>query len=217
MIKCFIFDLDGTLLDTIGTITYYVNKVIIDEGLSPITEEECKYFAGNGAETLIRRTLKSKGIEDESEVKRILGLYKHEYDSAPLYGTAPYDGIIDVLKNLKKKGILTAVISNKQHEATVPAVRHFLGDLIDVVRGGKDGVPLKPAPDGVYAIMKELDVMSDEVVYVGDTGVDMETGKAFGANRTVGVLWGFRKREELERAGADRIIFAPSELLTEVE
>ena len=67
------------------------------------------------------------------------------------------------------------------------------------------------------AIMKELDVMSDEVVYVGDTGVDMETGKAFGANRTVGVLWGFRKREELERAGADRIIFAPSELLTEVE
>lgn len=216
MIKCCIFDLDGTLLDTLKTITYYVNKTLEDEGLAPITPEECRYFAGSGPRKLIERTLFSKGINDPERVSDILKKYRSNYDSAPLYLTAPFDGITEMLDALIKNGILLGVVSNKQHESVVPSIKNFFGDRFAAVLGSREGVPLKPAPDAFYMMMEELGVEADEVCYVGDIDIDMQTGKAFGAKKTVGVSWGFRDREELVRSGADVIISSPSELVDEV-
>ncbi len=216
MIKCCIFDLDGTLLDTLRTITYYVNKTFEDEGVSPITNEECRYFAGSGPRKLIERALFSKGIDDPERVSEILKKYRNNYDSAPLYLTAPFDGITEMLDTLIKNGILVGVVSNKQHESVVPAIESFFGSRFSMVLGSREGVPLKPAPDAFYIMMKELGVKADEVCYVGDIDIDMQTGKAFGAKKTVGVTWGFRDRAELIENGADVIISSPDELIAEV-
>lgn len=216
MIKAFIFDLDGTLLDTLATITYYVNKTLQKEGFSPITEDECRYFVGNGPEMLIRRALISRGCADGERALDLLGKYKSNYDVAPLYLTAPFEGIEELLSALSERGILIGVVSNKQEKAVLEVVRHFFGDRVDAVRGSREGVPLKPEPDAIYEMMRELGVTSDEVVYVGDTDVDMKTGKAFGAARTVGALWGFRDKEELLVNGADALVSSPSELISEV-
>ncbi len=203
MVKCCIFDLDGTVLDTITTITYYVNKTLESEGIPPITEDECKYFAGNGARLLIERALGSKGITEESEVVRILDIYKRMYDAEPLYLTKPFDGILDLLKRLKSEGWRLGIVSNKPHTAALPVARHFFGDSVDVVSGALDGVAIKPAPDLPLKVLGELGGVPESCAFVGDTYVDMETGRNMGAARCVGVLWGFRRREELVAAGAD--------------
>ncbi len=216
MIRCCIFDLDGTLLDTLDTITYYVNRQLRSVGLSEITKDECKCFVGDGPEKLIRRALSSRGYENEGGVSRILEKYKADYDAEPLYLTRPYEGICDMLRQIKDAGLKTAVISNKQHESAVPAVRRFFGDLIDIVCGSRPGVPLKPAPDATVKIMSELGVEPSEVAYIGDTGVDMKTGKAIFAAKTIGVEWGFRERTELEMHGADAIVANTDELCTEI-
>ena len=216
MIKACIFDLDGTLLDTLSTITYYVNQTLQKEGFSPITEDECRYFVGDGPYKLIQRSLASKGCTDEAVICDVLKKYRNNYDKAPQYLTAPFDGIPELLLELSSRGILVGVVSNKQDEATVPTVRHFFGDKVTLARGSKAGVPLKPAPDAVYSMLDELGVKPEETVYVGDTGVDMQTGKAFSAARTIGVLWGFRPKEELIENGADVIVTSPNEIIEEV-
>lgn len=216
MIKCCIFDLDGTLLDTLETIRYYVNRQMTAAGLSEITAEECKYFVGDGPEQLIRRALSSRGYSDEGGVLKTLGKYKADYDSDPFYLTRPYEGICEMLRRLSDMGFKTAVISNKQHEAAEPAVRHFFGDLIDIARGSRAGVPLKPAPDAIIEIMNELGVSAADVAYIGDTGVDMRTGKTFSAAKTIGVEWGFRTRDELIENGADATVSSADELISEI-
>ena len=216
MIKCCIFDLDGTLLDTLSTITHYVNKTLQKAGFEAITEDECRYYAGDGPKKLIKRSLLSKGCEDEGVAAELLLKYRKNYDEEPEYLTAPFDGICELLEELKARGILVGVVSNKQDEATVPTVKHFFGDKVTLARGSKEGVPLKPAPDALFAVLSELGVLPEETVYVGDTGVDMQTGKAFGAKKTVGVLWGFRQERELWDNGADVVVSTVEELLTEV-
>ncbi len=206
MVKYCIFDLDGTILDTITTITYYVNKTLDKEGLSHITEEEAKVFAGNGAYMLIKRTLAHLGITDEREIARVLQIYKAAYDKEPLYLTRPFDGMREALLALKAEGCRLGVVSNKPHTATLPVVEHFFGGIFDAVSGALDGVPVKPARDLPLRVLTEMGGTPDECVFVGDTYVDMETGKNLGAIRTVGVLWGFRGREELVGAGADVVI-----------
>ncbi len=216
MIKCCIFDLDGTLLNTISTISYYVNKTFAAEGIEAITEEECKSFVGDGPQKLIERALASKKRCKCGGVSRILENYKKNYASDNLYLTAPYDGIKDMLIKLSEKKIVCAVLSNKQEEATVPIVEAFFGELIKLTRGARDGVPLKPSPDAVFEIIRELGFSPSETAYIGDTGVDMKTGKAFSAKKTIGVTWGFRDSRELLENGADVIVDNAEELLSEV-
>ena len=213
MIKCAIFDLDGTLLDTITTITYYANLVLNKEGIREISEEECKYFVGNGAKKLIDRIMESREIKDDCVALRVYEDYNCEYNSNTLYLTEPYEGIRELLIALKDKGIKMAVLSNKPDLATKSIIPSFFPDTFSIVRGGKDGVPLKPAPDGVFEICKDLGVSEDEIMYVGDTNVDMKTGKNAGAGITVGVSWGFRTRDELVSSGADVIVDKPLEIL----
>jgi phosphoglycolate phosphatase len=211
MIKAFIFDLDGTVLDTINTITFYVNKTLHKFGYGSITPDQCKYFAGNGARVLIRRTLAYFGISDEDRVTEVLADYDAEYNSSPYHLTSCFPGVPEVLSELRSRGVKLAVISNKQDHITREAIAHFYPDLFDAVVGGRDGVPLKPAPDAPLAIARELGVSPAECAFVGDTSVDVETGRNMGAGAVIGVLWGFRPAEEL--SAADYVIGDPREML----
>lgn len=213
MIKYAIFDLDGTLLDTVTTITYYVNLVLKRYGIREISEDECKYFVGNGAKTLIDRATASRGVTDVELISKIYTEYNEEYNRNTLYLTKAYEGIPELLSALSDNGIKLAVLSNKPDDTTRNIIPSFFGDAFTVVHGGRDGIPLKPAPDGVFEIYRELGASADEVMYIGDTGVDMQTGNNAAAKITVGVLWGFRKRDELESSGADVIVESPEEIL----
>lgn len=213
MIKYAIFDLDGTLLDTIKTITYYVNLVLRRENIPEISEEECKYFVGNGAKALIKRALESRGISDSAVLFRVYEEYNREYNLDTLYLTEPYEEIRELLRSLKERGIELAVLSNKPDFATKSIISAFFPGAFSVVHGGRDGIPLKPEPNGVFEICKELSADISEAIYVGDTNVDMQTGKRAGAKKTVGVSWGFRSREELLEYGADIIVDRPLEIL----
>ena len=205
MIKAVIFDLDGTILNTITTITHFVNQTLQKHNILPITEDECKTFIGDGARKLIERSLDSKSVFDEETLDKILPEYNSAYDENPFHLTEKYEGIEPLLLELKSRGIKLGVISNKPHPTTVSAISHFYPNLFHAVVGGKDGVPLKPSEEAGEAMLRELGVSAGEVIYVGDSGVDMLFGKAFGAAHTLGAGWGFRSEEELLSAGADRV------------
>ncbi len=217
MIKACIFDMDGTVLDTISTITYYVNVALHDFGYEPITEDEGKIYAGNGAKKLIERALRSKGVSDPAKIAEVLEYYTAKYDEEPLHLTKTFPGIAELVDRLRAMGIKLAIISNKPDTAVRPIGEYFFGEKFDIVRGAREGVALKPAPDAVLAIMKELGVEHNECAYVGDTSVDMLTGRAAGAAMTIGVLWGFRKLEELLISGADVIVKHPEQILEKIK
>lgn len=211
MIKAVIFDLDGTILNTITTITHFVNQTLQKHNILPITEDECKTFIGDGARKLIERSLDSKGALTEELLGKILPEYNAAYDENPFHLTVPYEGIPELLSLLKSRGVKLGVISNKPHPTTVSAVAHFYPETFDVVFGGREGVPLKPATSAAEMMLSELGVSAGEVIYVGDSGVDMLFGKAFGAAYSLGAGWGFRSEEELLSAGADCVFMdAPS-------
>ncbi len=212
MIKACVFDLDGTLLNTIDTITYYGNLALEHYGIEPYNTDDYKYMVGNGARILVERMLEGRGFSGNNEMfDKVFGYYNEKYNNDVEYLTAPYDGICELLENLKKDDIKTAVLSNKPDYAAGEAVKTFLNGYFDVVHGQRDGVEIKPSPDGVFEILNELGITSDEILYIGDTATDMQTGKSANAY-TIGVLWGFRLRDELEGANADVIIEHPSEI-----
>lgn len=212
MIKAVIFDLDGTVLNTIVTITHFVNKTLQKHGVSTITEAECKTFIGDGARKLIQRSLASKSAFDKETLEKILPEYNSAYDENPFHLTEKYEGIESLLMELKVRGIKLGVISNKPHPTTVSAIAHFYPSVFDLVVGGREGVPLKPAVAAGEAMLRELGVSAEEVIYVGDSGVDMTFGKAIGAAYTLGAGWGFRGEEELLSAGADRVFMDASSM-----
>lgn len=210
--KAVIFDLDGTLLNTINTIKYYCDNALTKYGFNEVPVEKYKIMVGNGAKLLVERAMSYTRDWTEDEFNAVFKAYNEAYDADTLYLTAPYDGIVDMLGNLKKEGYQTAVLSNKPNFATVDVVKTIFGEgLFDIVRGAIDGVPLKPDPTAVIEIMKELDVTPEEAIFVGDTKVDIATGKNAGLY-SVGVLWGFRDEAELTAAGADVIIDNPSRI-----
>jgi len=212
MKKLCIFDLDGTLLDTLPTIEYYCNLTLREFGLPQIPMERYKYLVGNGAKVLIERMIEEVGADKDKYFDKMFKFYNREYDKNVSYLTKSFDGVPELLAGLKELGISTAVLSNKPDFAAVNVVKLFFGDLIDIAHGGIDGVALKPAPDGVFNIFEEAKVSADECLYVGDTGTDMETGKNSGIF-SIGVLWGFRKEDELLQNGADMIVSHPLEIL----
>lgn len=216
MIKCCIFDLDGTILDTISTITYFVNETLSNHGIDGITVEECKYFAGDGARNLIKRSLLSKGIDDDERTERIFKEYKTIYDENPLHLTTVFDGIREVLYELSSKGIRLAVLSNKPDTAVKNIINHFFAGMFDEAVGAMEDVPLKPDPVSAINLLKRLGIKESETAWIGDTSTDIKTAKNLGARLSIGVLWGFRKREELSAAGADVIVSTPDEILREV-
>ena len=216
MIKACIFDMDGTLVNTINSISYFGNNALKNVSLPPIEVEKYKYMVGNGAKILVERMLQEANA-DSSLFEKVFNDYSASYDNDFLYLTEPYDGIIDLLKALKKRNIKTTVLSNKPHVTAKKVSDALFGDsLIDICMGAMDGISLKPDPSGAFEIMKKLNLGKDECIYVGDTATDMKTGKS-AELFTVGVLWGFREKNELLENGADKIISHPSELLTIID
>ncbi len=215
--KAVIFDLDGTLLDTLETLAYYGNLALEKWGYTPYEKDAYRYMVGSGAKNLIRRMLQKQGKETEEAFEKVYKTYIQAYHNNTLYKTAVYPGIKALLEALSQKGLRLGVLSNKPHEATVPILKSFFGEnLFTVMRGGMDGVPLKPDPTAALQVAEEMGAKPEECLYVGDTAVDMETGKRAGFY-TIGVLWGFRDFEELSAAGADRIIERPGEILSYLE
>ena len=172
-----------------------------------------RYFVGNGASLLIERTLKARNCYTEEFHKEFLDKYLKNYNSDAMYLTEPYEGILETLAQLKLKGIKLAILSNKPDSSVQLATSSLFGKkLFDVAMGQKNGFPIKPDPTMGKAIIEKLGIAPDECVYIGDTDVDMQTGKNLGAF-TVGVTWGFRDIKELKDNGADKIINDPFELL----
>lgn len=212
MIKAVIFDLDGTILNTIATITYFVNQTLQKHGISPINEGECKTFIADGARKLIERALASKGIFEREVLEKILPEYNAEYDADPYYLTEKYEGIDELLQELRKRKIHLGLLSNKPHSTTASAAEHFFPGVFSAIFGGREEVPLKPDPRAADEILKSLDVKANEVIYIGDSGVDMQFGRAIGAAYTLGAAWGFRGADELLENGADAVFSNPKEM-----
>lgn len=211
-IKACIFDLDGTLLSTLETIAYYGNRALAMHGFPSIETEKYKYLVGNGARILVERMLREIGAFSAENFDAVYRDYMHMYDEKPLYLTAPYAHIEEMLRELKSRGIRLAVLSNKPDSAVRPTVEAFFPGVFNFVRGSTDNRPLKPAPDGVWDIMKMLQLRTDEVLYIGDTAVDMDTGHNAGLF-AAGCLWGFRTREELTEHKADALLADPRDIL----
>ncbi len=209
--KAAIFDLDGTLLDTLETLSYYGNKTLEELGLAPYEKDQYRYMIGNGAKILIKRMLAGRGAEELFD--KAYNMYISFYNSDKLFKTEIYPGISDLLAELKEKGVKIAVLSNKPHEATVPIIKSFFGaDAFTEIRGAMENVPIKPDPTAALEIADALGCAPEECLYVGDTAVDMETGKSAGFY-TIGVLWGFRDERELTEGGADCTVKYPAEIL----
>jgi len=214
-ISAVIFDMDGTLLDTIEDIADASNRVYVPRGLEPCSIEEMKSLVGDGAEELIRRVFVSRGktSPDDTEVAAILREYRREYEACWRAHSRPYEGIPELLAELSRRGVKTAVLSNKAQMFTGLMAEELLAPhRFDIVRGSLPGVPLKPDPTPALAIAAELGVAPAACAFVGDTNVDMTTARAAGM-LAVGALWGFRTADELRANGADVLIATPAELL----
>ena len=198
-LKAVIFDLDGTLLDTLDDLADATNAALAHFGYPLRSREEVRRFIGNGVENLMRRSL-PEGIENERFLQAC-AFFREDYAKRNLNRTAPYPGVVDTLKDLRTRGIAVAIVSNKYDAAVRELCAHYFPDLFDLALGERADVPKKPAPDGIFYAMETLGVTRDEVIYVGDSEVDCET--AARANvELVAVLWGFRDRDVLEKSGA---------------
>lgn len=212
MLKACIFDLDGTLADTLESMAYVTNIILEKYHLKRLPVDGFRYYSGEGAHMLIERCLKDAGdieliYQDEAE-----RAYREMFAADPMYKVVHYEGMPETIKGLKDRGVKLAVCSNKPHLAAVKVINQMFGDSFDIILGQTDDIPRKPSPAGALKIAEDFGVRPEECMYVGDTHTDMETGKAAGMY-TVGALWGFRDREELEKSGADRVAEKPKDLI----
>ncbi len=202
MKKLCIFDLDGTLLNTLDSIAYYVNDTMKHFGLPVIETEKIRTFVGNGAKNLISRSLRYNGSELDAE--KVLSVYIEKYNSDALYLVKPYEGIPELLSKLHENGVTLAVLSNKPHSSTSIMIDEIFGkDLFSVVRGPYNNEKVKPDPAVANEIAKGFE--KENCFFIGDSDVDIETGKN-ALMHTVGVTWGFRDRDVLQNAGAEKIV-----------
>ena len=213
-IQAVIFDLDGTLLNTLGDLRNAVNYALRRRGWPERTTEEVCAFVGNGIRNLIRMSTPEGEPVDVFDA----GLAEfYEYYGAHMQDeTVPYDGIMELLRQLKADGKKIGILSNKVHTAVVPLCRHYFGDLPDVIFGERPGVPRKPDPTSCLELMEKLGVTREETVYVGDSGVDMNTARNAGL-LACGVTWGFRSRQVLLTSGANLLIDTPAGLLRNID
>ena len=217
MYKACIFDLDGTLTDTLESLTYSVNATLRELGLGQITATQCKAFIGSGARRLIEQSLQAAGDPNATRIEEAMEAYGRIFKKYCTYHVAPYDGIVDMLRELKAQGIQLAVLSNKPHPQTKDVVATFFEeDMFVRVYGQQEGVPRKPDPSALHMILEELDVSQKECLYIGDSDVDMQTGCAAGVP-AVGVTWGFRSKDVLREHGATYVVDKPEEIVSIVK
>ena len=208
-IKAAVFDLDGTLTNTLNDIATAMNRSLRLHGLPEFSVDEYRYLVGDGAKKLAQRAVRNRQELAES-VRRE---YQAYYQEHTLDTTRPYPGIPELLQALTERGIQVCVLSNKPHADTCGVVRHFFPEIpFAQIRGQVEGVPVKPDPTGALMIARALGLKPEAFVYLGDTNVDMRTAVNAGMH-PVGVTWGFRPAEELAQAGAEHLIGNPLDLL----
>ena len=211
MIKAVIFDLDGTLLDTLEDLANACNYALEVCGFKIHNVNDYKRFVGSGRYKLIERIVPAEYKNSEEVINKVLGLFDEYYGKHMMDMTKPYPGIVNMLEELKKNNIKLAVVSNKPHEFAESVVKKYFGETFDIAYGQRPNHPVKPDPKTVYEVIEYLGVNKDECIYVGDSDVDVNTAK--NANvKVVGVSWGFRGTGELKEAGADYIIYTPQEI-----
>ena len=215
--KAVIFDLDGTLVDSLADLSDSVNLMLESYGFPTHEMEKYRYFVGNGSKKLMERTLPRDKAASAEFVEEALVKYKAIYKERLLEKTRPYNGVRELLAELKSRGIPLAVCTNKHNDAALTIVKIlFAPGTFEEVLGDRPGFPKKPNPATPLEIASHLSVKPDAVAYLGDTSVDMETAVHAGF-LPVGVLWGFRPEEELVKSGAKVLLKAPLELLEKVE
>lgn len=211
MRKACIFDLDGTLAYTLDSMARPANEVLRGLGLRTLPVENFRFYCGEGADMLVKRCLADAGDQELVHYEEAKRRYRERFAREPLYGVRCYEGMEDALERLKGQGVRLAVCSNKPHEAAVRVVSSLLPSLFDVVIGQQEGIRRKPAPDALLLAAGRLGVSPRECIYFGDSGTDMLTGR--GADMlTVGVLWGYRKKEELVEKGAELLLERPEDI-----
>ncbi|MCD7836443.1 MAG: HAD-IA family hydrolase [Lachnospiraceae bacterium] len=205
-----IFDMDGTVLDTLEDLTDALNYVFAQYGQPCRSLEEVRGFVGNGIKTLISRAVRAGTSDGETE--RIYNSFMPYYKAHCADKTKPYDGITELLRQLKEEGLLTAVVSNKADTAVRLLCEQYFNGLFDYCVGEKAGIPRKPAPDSVYEVLEQLSIDKKDAVYVGDSEVDLATAKNAGLD-CIAVSWGFRDEGFLSEHGAVRIASEPEEVM----
>ena len=209
-----VFDLDGTLLNTLADLADSGNELLASYGMAPHPEPAFRYFVGNGSRKLMERILPGKSPE---QIDEALARYKAIYEKRLTAKTTPYAGISETLSALKARGVRMAVCTNKHISAAEALIRkYFPADTFDTFEGDRPGVPRKPDPAHVRIVLEKMGVRPEETLYLGDSGVDMQTAVNAGT-LPVGVLWGFREKDELMENGAQILLSKPSELLEKVD
>jgi phosphoglycolate phosphatase len=208
-----VFDLDGTLLDTLEDIAAAGNAALARVGAPPHPAADFRQFIGEGVNRLFEQSLPPEQ-QDLTTIARCAAAFQETYAQEWNQRSTPYPGIPELLDALTERGIKLAVLSNKPHDFTAACVKHYLAAWrFAAVLGPQAGVPRKPDPAGALRILHELHAHPEQCLYVGDTGIDMQTACAAGLY-AVGVSWGFRPVEELRGSGADIVLDAPGELLS---
>ena len=212
MIKLVIFDLDGTLLNSLEDLADSCNYLLRKYGFPEHPLDSYRYFVGDGIRKLVERVL-----PEEKRQKAFVEQFFQEmvayYDIHKEDKTMPYPGIVETLETLQKQGVMLGVASNKVNKAMMPLMEHYFPTIqFTCVLGQREGIPVKPNPQIVFDIMKVAKVTAEEALYVGDTDVDMDTAHGAGI-KAVGALWGYRDRQELTEHHAEYIIAKPMELV----
>lgn len=208
--KLAVFDMDGTILNTLEDLADSTNYALKVNGLPERTIDEVRRFVGNGIRLLIERAVPTD--TDKELTDKVFDTFKEYYKTNCAVKTRPYDGIKDVLLELRKAGCLTAVVSNKADFAVQDLCKDYFDNLFDFAIGEREGIKKKPAPDSVFEVLSKLNVEKADAVYIGDSDVDFATSVNAGMD-VIMVGWGFRDEEFLREKGAKRIIKQPSEIL----
>ena len=205
-----IFDLDGTLIDTLEDLKDSINFALEQHGMPERSLEEVHTFVGNGVKKLVFRSVPENTSEELRE--SCLKAFKAHYITNSMNKTRPYNGICGLVEKLKKNGVKLAVVTNKTQDAADAIMNEFFKDDFEIIIGQIDGVAQKPQPDGVWYAIEKLGASKQNSVYIGDSEVDCLTAKNSGIP-IIGVTWGFRGRKVLEENNADYIVDSPEEIL----
>lgn len=206
----YIFDLDGTLLSTLGDLAASCNYALRSCGMPERSLDEVRQFVGNGVKMLMIRAV--LGGEENADFEKAYATFREHYMNHNLDTTAPYPGIMDMLKRLSEGGAKLAVVSNKFYAATQELVAHFFGDYVKVAIGEREQIRKKPAPDTVIEALRQLGADANSAVYIGDSDVDIDTARAAGMP-CISVLWGFRDKDFLIQHGAETLVESPEEIV----
>lgn len=213
MYRCCIFDLDGTLINTIHALNRTINLTLEKLGYDPLDEDDTRIFVGDGYRKFVERALISRGDKELADLEPALAVYRQVFEDNCLYRIEAYDGMRELLAFLKERGVKIAVLTNKAHAQAVDNIEAVYGKgYFDLITGEQAGLKRKPDPEGALYTARTLGVRPEECLYFGDTNTDMRTGIAAGMD-TVGVTWGFRDRAELEAFAPRYIVDCPDQVI----